>query len=476
MYEIQLNRIKKKLCEAREVDKKYKVFGASTHKYKIGPPVSIGDIDNFEKKYSITLPECYKSFLLTIGNGGGSYAGSAAGPFYGIYPLGKNVDEILDKPELFLKNSVQIRPKITDEEWAKLTEHLVNDDDISDDDYDKEMGKVFSGVLPIGSQGCSYLHAIVVSGEYSGRVVNIDLDLNKPKFCFEANFLDWYERWLDEIISGILLEEGPNWFGYTMGGDDKHLLEIYEKSEDIEEKLEALKGLTKLISASCESCRKLIKICEEENSELRHIAVRMLTKFSYATAIDILDKHIDGDDEDCLTACQSIFWYAKDKSIDWADRLKNRLAQVSSDETFRFITYILREVKIDYSENIKPFCTHENEEVRVTAFYSLGQLKNKSRFIDEFIVGLQDESPRVVHITLQALVGIKDKRLLDSYIKIIERFKADENYVLTNLDHRLKDMGYGNRSKFAKRFGIYGIDGLSKRNKSLADVFKKIFR
>jgi HEAT repeat protein len=231
-----------------------------------------------------------------------------------------------------------------------------------------------------------------------------------------------------------------------------------------------------LISASCESCRKLIKICEEENSELRHIAVRMLTKFSYATAIDILDKHIDGDDEDCLTACQSIFWYAKDKSIDWADRLKNRLAQVSSDETFRFITYILREVKIDYSENIKPFCTHENEEVRVTAFYSLGQLKNKSRFIDEFIVGLQDESPRVVHITLQALVGIKDKRLLDSYIKIIERFKADENYVLTNLDHRLKDMGYGNRSKFAKRFGIYGIDGLSKRNKSLADVFKKIFR
>ena len=44
----------------------------------------------------------------------------------------------------------------------------------------------------------------MIEGEFRGRIVNLDFDLDKPVFAFESNFLDWYERWLDEVISGEL--------------------------------------------------------------------------------------------------------------------------------------------------------------------------------------------------------------------------------------------------------------------------------
>ena len=80
-YDDQITRIKNKLVEARKGDKNFKVFGADTHRYVIGPPVTIKVIDKFEDKYSVQLPDCYKAFLLNIGNSGRSYLGSAAGPF-----------------------------------------------------------------------------------------------------------------------------------------------------------------------------------------------------------------------------------------------------------------------------------------------------------------------------------------------------------------------------------------------------------
>ncbi len=89
----QVERIKLKLEAAKAVDIDFKVFGAKYHQYFIGEPLSSKLIDDFESKYRVFLPECYKLFLTEIGNGGCSDRDSAAGPFYGIYPLGWNIDE-----------------------------------------------------------------------------------------------------------------------------------------------------------------------------------------------------------------------------------------------------------------------------------------------------------------------------------------------------------------------------------------------
>jgi hypothetical protein len=61
----------------------------------------------------------------------------------------------------------------------------------------------YDGLLPLCEQGCSYMTALVLNGPYHGRVVNIDSEMcSQPLFLHEPNFLDYYERWLDEVIAG----------------------------------------------------------------------------------------------------------------------------------------------------------------------------------------------------------------------------------------------------------------------------------
>ena len=110
-YALQIQRIKKKLQEAKEFDELFSVFGAGNHRYEIHSPVTISDVDAFEKNYGVELPDCYKSFLLNIGNGGRSYLCSGAGPFFGIYPFGHHIDDLIQgKVENHLKKGVPSTP------------------------------------------------------------------------------------------------------------------------------------------------------------------------------------------------------------------------------------------------------------------------------------------------------------------------------------------------------------------------------
>lgn len=436
----QIQRIKAKLTTAQKADQELKVFGAESHQYRINPPAPEREVSAFEERFSLDLPECYRSFLTSLGNGGPSYRGSAAGPFYGIYPLGQGVDELAERPASHLNKPAIVHPAMTDEEWATLIERIKDDDEISDEGYEEERENIYGGLLPIGSQGCSCIHALVLNGPHAGRVVNLDLDLQRPKFAFEMNFLDWYERWLDEVIAGYLTQGGPTWFGYTMGGNDKHLMHVYAEANSRDTKLEAIKGFAKLATAADENCRKLLELCSEEEAEIRRLALAMLTKFAYHMARQSLHAHILGDDDDCLAACQSIHWYARNNSNEWVDLLRSRLPKVDASETFRFISYLLLKSSGDFSEDFRPFCTHEDENIRVTVFYSLGKMTNKNNLVELFIIGLDDVSAKVVHSALQALAGVRDQRLRQAYDRILDRFKTDENYVLTNLKHRLKEM------------------------------------
>jgi prolyl-tRNA editing enzyme YbaK/EbsC (Cys-tRNA(Pro) deacylase) len=217
-FKEQIQRIKGKLLDAKKTDTKLKVFGAEKHKYKIGKPITQNEVLQFEHKYTIELPACYKTFVLNVGNGGISYADAGVGPYYGIYPFGTKVNEfIYDYPEKYLKNECVIYPKMTDEFWKSLTKNIDENEIMSNEEFDKETGKIFGGILPLGTQGCTYFHGLVLTGKYKGRVVNLDLERQKPYFSFDKNFLDWYERWLDLILSGELLKNVPTTFGYEEG-------------------------------------------------------------------------------------------------------------------------------------------------------------------------------------------------------------------------------------------------------------------
>lgn len=448
LYHDQVKRIKTKLLAAKKADSNLKVFGASKHKYHLDKPISFEEVISFEQKYSIQLPECYRSFVLKIGNGGKSYADSGAGPFYGIYPLGKYVEELLqDCAEKYLKNDCVIYPKMTDEYWKSLIKNI-DDENITEEEYEKELGTVFGGLLPIASQGCTFLSAIVLTGEYRGCVVNLDIDLQKPSFAFENNFLDWYERWLDEVISGELIKDTPTWFGYLKGGSEEELLNLYIRSTSDDVKTDSLKGLLNKSSLRTETLDQIEKLIVTNPKDKRDL-IQIFCKSSYSRTKPYL---LDLMSSDMLTVFQSIFWYAKGKSNDWAIAIRENIERIEDSETFRFCCYVLEGSNTKYGYLLVPFTKNVNESIRIQAYYSLGKLKNKKEYLPAFIEGLNDKSSRVVHATLQALSNLKDKRLLRYYQNVAERFPVEQDYVLVNLGHRLAEYGLTRYTILNKHF------------------------
>lgn len=447
LFEEQIQRIKDKLSRAREVDNDLTVFGADSHKYQVNRPVTAEEVSKLEEKYGIELPDCYKSFVLQVGNGGIGYGDSSAGPFYGIYPLGKNVDELIgDNTETYLRNECVISPEMSDQYWQSLNENI-DRDDISDEDYEKEQGKIFGGMLPIGSQGCSYLHGVIINGAYKGRVVNISIDREKPVFTFENNFLDWYERWLDEVVSGELLQDGPNWFGYTMGGSDGVMIRLFLEANSIQQQSDCLTGILSKHKIEAETIQVVEKQFVNGAEEFKMKLLQILTKFDYERAQPYL---VELAQTDIGTVCKFINWYAEDKSAEWVSLIDKYIGSVNDADEFRFCTYILTEAEADFGQCVLPFTDNDDEEIRVTAFYTLGQLENKSDFLDAFIKGLNDSSNRVILTTLQALSTVHNTRLLEHYRRIAERFPKEKDYVLTNLNHRLAEYGLTNKTILAR--------------------------
>ena len=90
------------------------IFGADIHEFQIEPPLSETSIDSFERQYGIVLPGEYRRFLASIGNGG-------AGPFYGVFPLGKVDNGFNLRAWTTADIGVLSKPFLFEEAWNDLT-------------------------------------------------------------------------------------------------------------------------------------------------------------------------------------------------------------------------------------------------------------------------------------------------------------------------------------------------------------------
>ena len=438
----QLLRIQQKLAQAKEADKNLEVFGADAHQYHLNPPVSEAEVLAFEKKYGVQLPECYRAFMLTVGDAKAKKSDFIAGPYYGLYAFGTSLDSLLyEKIETYLKAPCNLSPDMTQEEWETLSDPLLPSEEEEEDDDDKyfaERAKVFGGLLPLGSQGCTYEHALVLNGKYAGRVVNVDLDLLRPKFAFETNFLDWYERYLDEVISGQLIDDRPTWFGYHRGEPAEVLLNEYEHTTDRKTQTDCLEGVyhkkPPLEPALLDKIEKLIALDNEDRTFL----IEILTQSSYERAKPYLQDLVTKDPKKVF---QFVWWYAKDHCAEWVSVVKELLPTITDERTFDFATYLLTEGDDNFEKVILPFTDNENPQIRSTAYYTLGKSKKREQYLDTFIKGLQETDTGVLCTVMQALSGVEDKRLLPYYKAIAKRFPEEKDYVLSNLEYRLASFG-----------------------------------
>ena len=438
----QLERIQQKLTQAKAADKDLEVFGAKGHKYHLNPPVSEAEVLAFEEKYGVQLPECYRAFMLTVGDAKAKKSDFIAGPYYGLYAFGTSLDSLLyEKIETYLKAPCNLSPDMTQEEWETLSDPLLPSEEEEEEDDDKyfaERAKVFGGLLPLGSQGCTYEHALVLNGKYAGRVVNVDLDLAQPKFAFETNFLDWYERYLDEVISGQLMDDSPTWFGYHRGEPAEVLLNEYEHTTDRKTQTDCLEGVYHKKPPLSEKVLDRIEALISLNNEDRDFLIEILSQSSYERAKPYLQDLVT---EKPKKVFQYIWWYAQDHCADWVPAVKEHLPTITDEEMFNFATYLLTEATDNFEEDVLPFTDNANPQIRSTAYYTLGKSQKKEQYLDTFIKGLQETDNDVLRTVIQAISGVKDERLLPYYKQIAKRFSKDEDYILSNLKWALEPFG-----------------------------------
>ena len=454
MYQDQLHRIQQKLSQAKAADKDLEVFGASSHKYHLNPPVSEAEVLAFEKKYGVSLPEDYRAFVQTIGDAKAQKLDTMAGPYYGLYAFGTQVNDLVyDQKETYLKAPCALSPDMTQEEWEALSDPLLmseeedegfenyeqeEDKTQTEEDYTQQCGKVFDGLLPLGSQGCADYHALILTGPYAGRVVNVNWDFLKPVFAFETNFLDWYERYLDEVISGQLIDDRFTWFGYYRGEATEVLLTEYEQTNDRKTQTDCLEGVyhkkLPLEPALLDKIEKLITL----NNEDRDFLIEILSQSSYERAKPYLQDLVT---EKPNKVFRYIWWYAQDHCADWVPVVKELLPSITDEEAFDFATYLLREGDDNFEEVILPFTDDANPRIRRTAYITLGKSKKREQYLDTFIKGLQESDNKVLHTVIRVLSKVKDKRLLPYYKQIAKRFSKDENYILSFLELRLAYFG-----------------------------------
>jgi hypothetical protein len=157
-------------------------FGSKAHGFRLRPTLPEVDAAAFEAMHGVTLPSGYRRFLIEAGNGG-------AGSEYGITPLDQWDVATTDDEPGYLARPSPFDPDATWEEWSVGDKHA-------------DRFANFQGTVHLADRGCAMCVVLVASGPQRGRVVYVNRDPHghPPSFEPDAGFLEWYERWLDDLL------------------------------------------------------------------------------------------------------------------------------------------------------------------------------------------------------------------------------------------------------------------------------------
>ena len=195
--------VKQSLAKLKTLDKNYRVFGSSSHKYLLNPVLEEEKIKAFEDKYAVRLPEDYRRFLVEVGNGG-------AGPYYGLQALEDSLFIDLDykRENEYLNPS---KPFLFTEKWnMEFTGDYNNEQEYHafEEEYFKETWA--NGLLRICNFGCGVSLNLVVNGSEYGNIWVDDRGSDggiypDPYFgqSERTQFLDWYVLWLNKSLGEI---------------------------------------------------------------------------------------------------------------------------------------------------------------------------------------------------------------------------------------------------------------------------------
>lgn len=422
-----VKRILKLLGQAKAKDEDCDRFGADSHQYKLAAPASEEVVQKFEAQHGIRLPEEYRDFLTLVGNGG-------AGPFYGLFGV--------KVPESKRRETELLEQWLPDEENTLQAEPLIYPK-MSDADWDKaaQSPYPYTGVLPIGTQGCTLMTGLMLTGPYRGQVVYYDDDLCGPPFFLrEKGVLAWYERWLREVIAGYDDEETD--FGLNVDGNPAQLMELYEQTGDPDEKIEIINSYYKFQTLPGKQKTYFKQACAgESDMRIRMELIKMLAHFQ----VPGMTKEIDALWEygAYAEAVSVIQWGSTlDVTKDWYEKVFEILPQLHG-EAFRNACYIFRSVR-DYPNvnagRLKDALRREDLDQNElnSMFYCIKELDGKEEVLDYFCDYLPaEEDTYSLLLALEAIEGVTSRRLQEIFVKLLDKYRTHEN---TKFDYKGSQM------------------------------------
>lgn len=211
VMELSPDIIRDRLRRLAKHDRKRQVFGSASHDYMLNPPVDVAEIEAFESRHKIRLPEDYRHFITQIGNGGG-------GPYYGLFPFGHDDEgrwgeclpignlgqpfhhvEAWNLDDEFWKNVPDLPKEIPEEEEDRIWEEWYK---VLEAKYWNPA--IMDGAIPICHLGCNLRQWLVVHGHQRGyvwddmRADNAGIAPVRDSDGKPMTFTEWYMSWLDK--------------------------------------------------------------------------------------------------------------------------------------------------------------------------------------------------------------------------------------------------------------------------------------
>lgn len=401
-YKQSCIQIKEKLKEVQR--KRLTCFGSDTHGFKLRPPATKKKINQFEYIHGIQLPDCYKTFVLEVGQGGrGSYGG--AGPYYGLYDLDKWDDFatwIQDEPLPcdFLHKPCSFRPGS-------------NRPMKGNDEFEL---KDFFGTISIGTQGCTFMTLLVVTGPYAGRVLYTDANGPPVYMSREKNFLAWYERWLDELLHGHNLHQ----FGYGPSGGEYDFFEILKSpNSSEEERTEAAFAFCRLPALSEDGRYKILEYCNDPSPEVRIEVFRSIETHKVTQALEKVHPYLQDTVADVRK--QVIRCLMKLAPEDWHDAVfQMALHEESEDVATTAVDQLRKTETLSRERRLQLGQSSPHGSTRSSALYNMEWKKEDL----ERLAQLLNDSNSDVRQT--AISGIRTLKMKELVPKLVQRLKLED--------------------------------------------------
>ena len=224
----RLDRIRRGLAALRDLDPACAQFGARSHGYALGDPVSEDSVAAIEAEHGFRFPEDYRRFLIELGNGG-------AGPSYGVFPLGMRDQGFALAPwgswvtkasEPFPHRDAFNPTELLDEGMPREEDFEDDQGELDQDAFDAAMrafdrsdrreeneavywGSMALGVgsIPLCHHGCAQRSWLIVTGPEAGTVWEdmladqCGVAPTKVDDQARVSFTEWYLHWLESTLA-----------------------------------------------------------------------------------------------------------------------------------------------------------------------------------------------------------------------------------------------------------------------------------